>query len=63
MAFGGFKLLSAEQLNSDNKGRSLFLCSSNCIFFIQNQKKLRDIKYMGVVTSLYYYINLNRMLY
>jgi len=59
MVVGGVKLLSAEQLNSDNKGVSLFLCFSKplYIFFTQNQKKLRDVKYVGVVTSLCYYIH------
>jgi hypothetical protein len=60
MAFSGVKLLSAEQLNSDNKGLSLFLCSINYILSLyKTRKKLKDVKYMGVVKSLYYYIDLN----
>jgi len=39
MAFGGVELLSAQQLNSDHKGLSLFLCFINDIFSVNKTKK------------------------
>jgi len=39
MAFGGAKLLSAEKINSENEGLSLFLCSINYIFSLHKTRK------------------------